>query len=463
MRSRIREAARWAASLWLGAALFAASGSIAAAADNPRSGPGYFPNVTLTTQDGVPVRFYDDVIKGKIVAINLIYTTCKYACPLETARLAQVARLLGDRMGRDVFFYSITIDPDVDTPAVLKAYAAKYQAGPGWTFLTGKKDEIETLSKKLGLYSEPDPNNPDGHQAYLLIGNEATGQWMRNSAVDNPSFMARTIGDWLTSWQNSKSSALKSYTEVPAKLTLDQGQYLFGNHCAACHTVGRGDHLGPDLLGVTGRRDHDWLTRFIAAPDKVRAAGDPIAVALHAKYEQVLMPRLDLGLEDVTMLIDYIDRQSRAVRDAAATAGKPMAAVSAAASPMAAAKLKPIVDPYLRIQLALNADSLGDSRNDARSIAAEAGTLGPGGATIDAASREFAKAADLKTARTAFARLGDAIMAYAKVTGAGIDDDVKIAYCPMVQKYWLQRGETIRNPYYGKKMSDCGRLNAALP
>jgi protein SCO1/2 len=463
MRSMIREAARRAASLWLGAALIAALGSSAAAADNPRRGPGYFPNVTLTTQDGVPVRFYDDVIKGKIVAINLIYTTCKYACPLETARLAQVARLLGDRMGRDVFFYSITIDPEHDTPAVLKEYAAKYQAGPGWTFLTGKKDEIETISKKLGLYSEPDPKNPDGHQAYLLIGNEATGQWMRNSAVDNPSFMARTIGDWLTSWQNTKKSALKSYTEVPAKLTLDQGQYLFGNHCAACHTVGRGDQLGPDLLGVTARREHDWLTRFIVAPDKVRAAGDPVAVALHAKYEQVLMPRLDLGTEDVTMLIDYIDRQSRAVHAAAGTAGKATAAAPAVASPTPAANLKPIVDPYLRIQLALNADSLRDGRNDARRIAAEAGTLGPRGATIDAAAQEFQKAVDLKAARTAFARLGDAIMAYAKATGAGIGDDVKVAYCPMVQKYWLQRGETIQNPYYGTKMSDCGRLNATLP
>jgi protein SCO1/2 len=75
------------------------------------------PNVTLITQDGDAVRFYDDLIKGKIVAINLIYTTCKYSCPLETARLAQVQKLLGDRMGRDVFFYSITIDPEHDTPA----------------------------------------------------------------------------------------------------------------------------------------------------------------------------------------------------------------------------------------------------------------------------------------------------------------------------------------------------------
>src|SRR3954447_12031859 len=91
--------------------------TIPAAGQNSRWGANYFPNVTLTTQDGASVHFYDDLIKGKIVAINLIYTTCKFACPLETARLAQVQHLIGERMGRDVFFYSITIDPEHDTPA----------------------------------------------------------------------------------------------------------------------------------------------------------------------------------------------------------------------------------------------------------------------------------------------------------------------------------------------------------
>jgi protein SCO1/2 len=463
MRWTMQGAAARAATVWIAAAMVVGFGSVRAAADNSRHGADYFTNVTLTTQDGAPVRFYDDVLKGKIVAIDLIYTTCKYACPLETARLAQVARLLGDRMGRDIFFYSITIDPDHDTPAVLKEYAEKYQAGPGWTFLTGKKDEIETISKKLGLYSEPDPRNPDGHQPFLLIGNEATGQWMRNSAVDNPSFMARTIGDWLTSWQKTKTGTLQSYTDVPTRLTLDQGQYTFANHCAACHTIGGGERLGPDLLGVSTTRDHDWLTRFIVAPDAVRAAGDPIALALRAKYKQVLMPRLDLGPEDAAMLIDYIDRQSRAVRDAAGPAATTAPATSRAAATTAPANLKPIVDPYLRIQLALNADRLGDSRNDARGIAAEAGKLGAGGAAIDEAAGEFQKAADLQSARTAFARLGDAIRAYAKETGAGIGNDVNVAYCPMLQKYWLQTGTTIRNPYYGQVMSDCGRIDAKTP
>jgi len=173
------------------------------------------------------------------------------------------------------------------------------------------------------------------------------------------------------------------------------------------------------------------------------------------------MPSLDLGTGDAAVLIDYIDRQSRAVRETAGTSGATTTAVTAATT--AGANLTAIVDPYLRIQLALNADSLGDSRNDARSIAAEAGKLGAGGAAIATAAGEFQKAADLKAARAAFARLGDAIMIYAQESGATIGDGIKVAYCPMAQKYWLQKGEKIQNPYYGKAMSDCGRINATLP
>jgi protein SCO1/2 len=104
--------------------------------------------VPLVTQDGKTVHFYDDLLKDKIVAIDLIYTHCVDSCPLETARLAQVQQLLGDRVGKDIFFYSISIDPKRDTPEVLKAYAEKYHAGPGWLFLTGKLADIELISKK---------------------------------------------------------------------------------------------------------------------------------------------------------------------------------------------------------------------------------------------------------------------------------------------------------------------------
>src|SRR5215467_346550 len=170
-----------------------------AIADGPNS---HFPNVELITQDGKKVHFYDDLIKGKIVAIDLIYTTCHYSCPLETARMAQVQKKLGDRVGSDIFFYSISIDPENDTPQVLKAYMEKFHIGPGWTFLTGKKEDIIFLGRRLGLYTDASVN-ADGHIAHLLIGNEATGQWMRGSALDNPSFQARMIGDFLDNFKHS--------------------------------------------------------------------------------------------------------------------------------------------------------------------------------------------------------------------------------------------------------------------
>src|SRR6266850_1338387 len=206
MRAKMWTGAVPVLALWITMAVVGALRPIPVSADNTRWGADYFPNVELTTQDGVKVHFYDDLVKGKMVAINLIYTSCQYQCPLETARLAQVQRLLGDRMGRDVFFYSITIDPEYDTPKVLKEYAEKFGAGPGWLFLTGKQADVDLIQKKLGLYSAPNPSNPDGHTPYLLVGNQATGQWMRNSGVDNPRFLATTIGDWLNSWQNAKQT-----------------------------------------------------------------------------------------------------------------------------------------------------------------------------------------------------------------------------------------------------------------
>jgi protein SCO1 len=108
---------------------------------------------------------------------------------------------------------------------------------------------------------------------------------------------------------------LSSSAEVP-RLAFDRGQYTFATRCAACHTIGRGDHLGPGLLDVTARRDRAWLTRFIAAPEKMNAAGHPVAVALRARYDQVRVPNLGLSESEIAVVIDYIDAQSRAARTA---------------------------------------------------------------------------------------------------------------------------------------------------
>ncbi|HKD79222.1 MAG TPA: SCO family protein [Candidatus Angelobacter sp.] len=275
-----------------------------------RWGANYFPNTTLTTQDGDKVHFYDDLIKGKIVVIDLIYTTCVNACPLETARLVQVQKMLGDRVGKDIFFYSISIDPKHDTPKVLKAYAEKYHVGPGWTFLTGKKDDIDSLSKKLGLYTDPDPNDPDGHTPSVLLGNEPMGQWMRDTATDNPRFLTNMIGNWLNGWKNSAAIEAKASYDQANKIDLsDKGRYVFAKVCAACHTIGHGDRIGPDLLGVTNVRDRGWLARFISEPDKMVAEKDPIAIALYEKYKQVNMPNLRLAEVDLNALLNFLHNQ----------------------------------------------------------------------------------------------------------------------------------------------------------
>jgi protein SCO1/2 len=279
-------------------------GSMPANAASP-GGPGYFPNTPLTTQDGNVVHFYDDLLKGKSVVINLIYTRCSASCPLETAKLSQVQRLLGGRVGKDIFFYSISIDPVHDTPEVLKAYAEKFGVGPGWLFLTGKPEDIKAVVKKIGLSRGSDSANRDGHTASLMVGDVAAGQWMRNSAVDDPQFLSGTIATFL-GWKNLPHG--KSYAEAQP-LNINKGQFLFDSRCGACHSLGQGDKVGPDLADVTVRRDRKWLTSYIIGPEKMRADGDPIALALVKKYPDVLMPNVSLGSPDVADVLSYIEAQ----------------------------------------------------------------------------------------------------------------------------------------------------------
>jgi protein SCO1 len=294
------------------ATLLAGAGVVEIGAAN-RWGADYFPNVALVTQDGKTVRFYEDLIKGKSVLINVIYTSCTDVCPLETANLVQLQRLLGARVGKDIFFYSISIDPKRDTPAVLKAYAQKFGVGPGWLFLTGKPEDIKLVNKKLGLMQARDVDNLDGHTPWLMLGAEPVGQWTRNSAAENPEFLAARIGTFL-GWRDTLPQT--SYAEA-RPLVIDRGQYLFERQCSACHSIGQGDKIGPDLQGVTARRERAWLTRYVQAPDEMLAAGDPIATALFHKYKKVRMPNLRLGADDASVVLAYLEAQSGAAGEKA--------------------------------------------------------------------------------------------------------------------------------------------------
>jgi protein SCO1 len=271
-------------------------------------GADYFPNVPLITQDGVTVHLYDDLLKDKAVAINVMYTACKDECPLETARLAQVQKLLGDKVGKDIFFYSITIDPKRDTPAVLKAYAEKFNVGPGWLFLTGKEEDIKVITKKLGLSRSNDSDNKDGHLASLMLGNVAKGQWMRNSAVDNPRFLVSTITNFM-GWKDGKPG--KSYAQAP-EIKPDNGEYLFKSRCGACHTIGHGDGVGPDLAGLTTRRERGWVARYLKVPEQMLAEKDPIATELNAKYKDVPMPNLRLADSEIATLLSFLEGRTDA-------------------------------------------------------------------------------------------------------------------------------------------------------
>jgi protein SCO1/2 len=268
--------------------------------------PTSFPNVPVTTQDGVTLRFYDDLLKGKAVAIDFIYTTCKDECPLQTARMVQLQRTLGDRVGKDLFFYSITVDPRIDTPEALKEYADKFGVGPGWLFLTGNATDLKQIADKLGVVYSRELLTNDGHGTTLMVGDVPTGQWMQNSAEDNPRFLASTIGTFL-GWRSDAPGP--SYAEAQP-IDLDQGGYVFNTRCAGCHTIGQGDLVGPDLAGVTDRRDRMWLERYIANPDQLLADGDPVASALYTKYHQITMPNLSLDREDIDAILAYIGAQS---------------------------------------------------------------------------------------------------------------------------------------------------------
>lgn len=139
----------------------------------------YFPNVVLTTHEGRKVKFYDDLIKDRIVTINMMYATCDGVCPRITSNLVRVQKLLGERMGRDVFMLSITLKPEKDTPEVLRNHVKMHKIGPGWTFLTGEPADIEMLRRRLG-FTDPDPQrdkDTTNHIGLIRYGNEPRHVW----------------------------------------------------------------------------------------------------------------------------------------------------------------------------------------------------------------------------------------------------------------------------------------------
>lgn len=276
-------------------------------------GEKYFPNIELTDHNGKTVKFFDDMIKDKIVAINFIYTSCPDSCPLETAQLVKVQNILGDRIGNDVFIYSITIDPDIDTPEVMKDYRRKF--GAKWDFMTGNEQDIIKIRRKLGLYIEEIQDGSNNHNVSMIIGNQKTGRWMKRSPFENPHVLADQIGNWLDGWKAPQVK--RDYADAPKLRNITQGEQLFRTRCAICHTL-TGKELkgavGPDLIGVTETREEQWLYDWLKAPDQMLAKKDPIAVELYKKYNRVAMPNMRLNQSEAEDLLEHIDAETKRLR-----------------------------------------------------------------------------------------------------------------------------------------------------
>jgi len=147
------------------------------------------PDVTVLDQEGKPVRFYSDLVKDRVVAVNFVFTTCTTICPPMGANFASLQKQLGARAGRDVHLISVSVDPSTDTPERMKAWAQKFGAGPGWTLVTGDRAEVTRLLKALGVYT-PDIND---HSPLVLLGNDARHQWTRAYGLASPAKLAELI------------------------------------------------------------------------------------------------------------------------------------------------------------------------------------------------------------------------------------------------------------------------------
>jgi protein SCO1/2 len=281
-------------------------------AQNRPWGESYIPNLTVMTQRGKPVKFYDDLIKGKIVIISFIYTSCTDICPLTTARIAQLEEKLGDMVGRDVFILSMSVDPERDTPERLKEYAERFGAGPGWSFVTGKLEDIRAINYKFGdrskILSE--------HRNEIVIGNDATGEWQKDSVFGDIDRLVMTVRSLDPKWRDQVRPPQSMAGLTGTAMSSQPGQALFKRMCAPCHTIGVGDRVGPDLRGVTSRRDQSWLEAFIQNPSQMRAKHDPTALALAAEYPAVRMPAVGLAPADAADLISYLSEETARLEDA---------------------------------------------------------------------------------------------------------------------------------------------------
>jgi len=170
--------------------LLGSAAANASAEDEVERARGYFSNLELINQDGETVRFFDDVLKDKVVVISFIFTNCQGACPLITHKLTQVRDRIEGLIGDPVHFVSLSIDPARDTPAAMKEFATTHQADhAGWTFLTGDAGNLDNIIKRLGQYT----TDIEAHSTMLLAGNVNQAHWIKIQPHEQPPQIAEKI------------------------------------------------------------------------------------------------------------------------------------------------------------------------------------------------------------------------------------------------------------------------------
>ena len=153
-----------------------------AAVAEPSPAEKYFTNVELVNQHGERRRLYADLLQGKVVVINSFFATCKGSCPVMLSSFSKIQEHFADRVGKDLFLISITVDPLTDTPQALAVLAGQWKAKPGWQFLTGDKASVDAALHKLGQRVD----NKENHSNVFIIGKEATGLWKKARGLSNP-------------------------------------------------------------------------------------------------------------------------------------------------------------------------------------------------------------------------------------------------------------------------------------
>lgn len=185
---------------WL-AALVAGAAAASTAAAQTRAPSGgeikvgslelSLPDAELLDQDGRKVRFYSDLIKGRVVILSFFFTSCEYVCALQGGNFSQLQQKLGDRLGRDVHLILVTRDPEVDTPRRLKAWGKRYGVRPGWTLLTGRPEEVD---KVIAALTGDRIGQVEAHSSGIYLGNDATHSWTYTSGLMPADALVKSLG-----------------------------------------------------------------------------------------------------------------------------------------------------------------------------------------------------------------------------------------------------------------------------